>query len=99
MDIGFMWWFENDPHIKLTLRFYINRKNVNSEERFEFLKDKLEFHKWDFTSDHQAYVVAKYLNINEITAKNEEHILKMTSFLKENIDLIHELKQKYPENF
>lgn len=97
IDIGFMWWGEDDGLIYLVTRLWIPFKGNEKIDIINFFKTELK--EWKIESWEDSVVIGNYLNINEVIATRDEQIPTMISFLKDNIDLLIKLKKQNEEIF
>ncbi|MCU4158398.1 PD-(D/E)XK nuclease family protein [Carboxylicivirga sp. A043] len=96
VDLGFMWWW-GDGKIYLSVRIYIAKSDANYNKKKDFFQKKLD--EWEIEEDDKEYVVGNYLNINEIIAVEEDQLEAMIEFMKENIDVVSELKKQNGDFF
>lgn len=97
IDIGFMWWGEDEGIIYLTTRLWIPFKGSEKRDLIKFFKSELKG--WEEEKYDNEIIIGNYLNVNEIVATEDEQIPKMIGFLNENIDLLIELKKLHKDNF
>ncbi len=91
IDVGFLWWGEDDGCIYLTIGVWIPSKDDSSREVIEFFKTNLKDWKpedWD-----DAVYISTYKSLQEIIVQEKDHVPAMSVFLKEGIAELAELKR------
>ena len=96
IDLGYFWWWGNQQ-IYFGIRIWIPYKNDEKNDLISYFKENLT--EWEEEPWEKTVSFGNYKNMSEIIGTEEEQLPTMISFLKKNIDVLHDLKLRDTQIF
>lgn len=96
--IGFFWWWSEQeiPDIGISLEIPI-KKFEHSELITILDKELVENNEWDFQEDGKNYYYSASKPLTEFITNEDDNISAMKKFLQEKLNILYQVRTKYPE--
>lgn len=96
--IGFFWWWDGYEVPSLGLSLEIPIKKFENSELVKILdKELIEGHGWEFEDDGRFYFYSSFKPLTDFITAEEDNIPSMKKFLQSQLNILYDLRKKYPK--